>query len=391
MASIPGLRPTWLEINLDNLAHNMRETKKLVREGALLMAVVKGDAYGHGAVVSAKIFLENGADWLGVATLTEALELRKAGYEVPILVLGYTPESQYVELVEADVRAAIYNVDHAASLSKVAMERSKRARIHIKIDSGLGRIGFLPTEESIADIMKISKLPGVEIEGIFTHFAVAGIPDKSYTRQQFNTFMSVVEELKSRGLEIPFKHASASSAIIDLPEYNLNMVRAGTMLYALFSTKELSEDKSMLLPALALKTKVSNVKTVPQGTGVSYGLTFVTKRESRIGTLPIGFADGYKSVLSNKGYVGIRGSRVPVVGIVCMDQLMIDLTGVDGAKIGDEVVLFGYRDRSSPRIDEFAAWADTHVHEVACSITRRVPRVYISDGKVVKVVDHLLA
>jgi alanine racemase len=391
MASIPGLRPTWLEINLDNLAHNMRETRKLVREGTLIMAVVKGDAYGHGAVASAKVFLENGADWLGVATLTEALELRKAGYMAPILVLGYTPENQYVELVEADVRAAIYNVGHAASLSKVAMERSRRARIHIKIDSGLGRIGFLPNEQSISDIMKISRLPGVEVEGIFTHFAVAGSPDKSYTRQQFNRFMWVVEELRRRGLDIPLKHASASQAIIDLPEYNLDMVRAGTMLYALFSTKELSENKAMLRPALTLKTRISNLKTVPSGTGISYGLTFTTKRESKIGTLPIGFADGYKSILSNKGYVGVRGSRVPVVGVVCMDQLMIDLTEVEGVEVGDEVVLFGYGDGSSPRIDEFAAWADTHVHEIACSITRRVPRVYVSGGKVVKVVDYLLA
>lgn len=383
------IRPVWAEIDLDNLTHNIRETKRITRPETIIMAVVKANAYGHGATMVTSTFLENGAERLAVATLTEAMELRRAGFDALILILGYTPGYQSGEVVEYDVNPTVYTYAHAEALSQAATSHGRVAKIHIKLDTGLGRIGFLPTEDSIRDMVKISQLPSLEIEGIFTHFAVAGSRDKRYTRKQFRKYMRTVEELEERGVKIPIKHVSNSAAIIDLPEYNLDMVRPGGMLYGRYPSDEVDKDRVELRPAMTLKARISNVKTVPEGTGISYGLTFTTKRQSRIGSLPLGYADGYSRALSNRAEVGINGRRAPVIGRVCMDQCMVDLTDVEGAKTGDEVVLFGDGSGNTPRVEDVAAWMGSNVGEVFTSLSRRVPRVYVKNGEVVEIRDYL--
>jgi len=378
-------------VRLDNLAQNIREVRRITKPETIIMAVVKANAYGHGATMASKTFLENGAERLAVATLTEAMELRRAGFDAPILILGYTPAYQSGEVVEYDVNPTVYTYKHAEALSKAAIAQGRVAKIHIKLDTGMGRIGFLHTEKSTREIVKISQLPSLEIEGIFTHFAVAEFQDKKYTREQFMKYMRTVEELEERGVSIPIKHVSNSAAIIDLPEYNLDMVRPGSILYGMYPSDEVDKEKVELRAAMTLKAKISNVKTVPKGTGISYGLTFSTDKPSRIGTLPVGYADGYSRALSNRAEVGIKGSRAPVVGRVCMDQCMVDLTDVEGAKMGDEVVLIGDGGDNTPRAEDVAKWMGSIYAEVVCSVSRRVPRVYIKNGEVVEIMDYLMA
>ena len=384
-------RPVWAEVDLDKLAHNIREVRRITKPETIIMAVVKADAYGHGATVSAKTFLENGAERLAVATLTEAIELRRAGLEAPILILGYTSSYLSGEVVEYDVNPTVYTYGQAEALSKAAIAKGRVAKIHVKLDTGMGRIGFLPTEESIRDIVKISQLPSLQIEGVFTHFAVADIRDKRYTRNQFGKYIQTVEELEERGVSVPIKHVSNSAAIIDLPEYNLDMVRPGTVLYGIYPSDEVDKEKVELRPAMTLKAKISNVKTVPSGTGISYGLTFTTDRPSHIGTLPLGYGDGYSRALSSRAEVGVKGRRAPVVGRVCMDQCMVDLTEVEGTKIGDEVVLFGDGSDNTPRAEDVAGWMGSIYAEVLSSVSRRVPRVYIKNVEVVEIKDYLMA
>ena len=385
---LENVRPVWAEVYLDRLAHNIKEVRRLTESGSIIMAIVKADAYGHGAVMASKVFLENGAERLGVATLTEAIELRKAGFKVPILVLGYTPSYQSDLVLDYDINPAVYTSEHAEALSKVAKSTGRVVKVHIKLDTGLGRLGFLPAEKSINTIVEISRLPALEIEGIFTHFAVAGDRDKTYTRKQFDRFMRVVDDLEGRGVDIPIKHVANSAAITDLPEYNLDMVRPGGILYGLHHS-EVNEAGARLQRAMAFKARISNVKTVPKETGISYGLTFVTERRSRIGTLPVGYADGYSRALSNRGEVGVKGGRAQVIGRICMDQCMIDLTDIEGVGMGDEVVLFGDGRENTPRAEDVAKWMNSNVDEVVTHVGRRVPRVFLKEGKVVGVVDYL--
>lgn len=389
MITLDEVRPVWAEINLANLAHNMREVKRCVKEGVLITAVVKANAYGHGSIYAAKTFLKNGADRLAVATLSEAIELRKGGIDAPILILGYTPISQYSLVIEHDIIQAIYNLEGAVAFSKAAERLNKTGSIHIKIDSGMGRIGFLPTDDAVNDIIEISKLSNVEIEGIFTHFATADEADKSYTNLQYDRFMSVVNKLEKKGLSIPIKHVSNSAAIIDLPHFNLNMVRAGIMLYGYYPSNEVNKDRVQLIPAMTLKAKISNIKTVPQNTGISYGHIFVTQRESKIATIPIGYGDGFTRMLSSKIEASVNGKRVPIVGRICMDQCMLDVTEIDDVKIGDEVVLFGY-EKGSLNADDIAEKLNTISYEILCMVGRRVPRVYVQDGDIIGVDDYLI-
>ncbi len=389
MIKLEEVRPVWAEINLDNLAHNIREVKKSVKEGTLITAVVKANAYGHGSIYAAKTFLRNGADRLAVATLSEAIELRRADIDVPILILGYTPPSQHSLVIEHNIIQAIYNLQDAVAFSKEAERLNKIGRIHIKIDSGMGRIGFLPADDSVDDIIEISELTNVEIEGIFTHFATADEKDKTYTNLQYDRFISVVNKLEERGLSIPIKHVSNSAAIIDLPDFNLNMVRAGIMLYGYYPSNEVNKDRVKLLPAMSLKAKISNIKTVPRDTGISYGQIFITEKESKIATIPIGYADGFTRMLSTKTEAYIKGKKVPVVGRICMDQCMLDVTEVNDVKIGDEVVLFGYEEGALDA-DDIGARLGTISYEILCMVGRRVPRVYVEDGKIIGVDDYLI-
>ncbi len=381
------LSPVWAEVNLNSLANNMREVRRITRRGTLIMAIVKANAYGHGAVHSSKVFLENGGDRLGVARVTEGIELRKTGIDVPILNLGYTPENQYDLLINNDITATIYNYEQAISLNNSAAKKERRQTIHIKIDTGMNRIGFLPDNNSLKAITKISSLPNLNIEGIFTHFATSDQVDKTYTHHQYKKFTWVIGELEKRGVMIPIKHVSNSAAIIDLPEYNLDMIRPGIILYGYRPYREIGLNNIILKPALTLKARLSNVKRVVAGTGIGYGLTFWTQRPSIIGTIPVGYADGLMRGLSNKGWVGIQGMRANIVGRICMDQFMVDLTDHDNVEIGDEVVVFG--DDGAQTAEDIADLTGTVRDEVICTISRRVPRVYLKGGKVVEVVDYL--
>lgn len=389
MHTLDEIRPVWAEVNLDNLAHNIKQVRNNTNKDSLIMAVVKANGYGHGAVDIARTFLENGADRLAVAILSEAVELRKADITESILVLGYTPRSQYEKLLEYNLIQTIYNYEDAKILSQKAVEFGKEVTIHIKIDSGMGRIGFLPTAESAESILNISILPNIKIEGIFTHFAKADEVDKSHVMGQFNKYMEFVNYLEGKGLNISIKHVSNSAGIIDLPEFNLNMVRAGIMLYGLYPSDEVNKEKIKLKPAMTLKAKISHLKIVPKGTGISYGQIFTTEGESKIGTIPIGYADGFTRLLTGKAEVYINDKRVPIVGKICMDQCMLDLTSVEDVELGDEVVIFGC-EQDYPHVDELASKIGTINYEIVCMVARRVPRVYISNNKIVSIKEYLL-
>ena len=382
------LRPAWAEVNLDNLLHNFSEVRRLVGKDVKILAAVKADAYGHGAVPCSKALVEAGADMFGVAMVTEGVELRNAGITNPILNLGYTPREQYGLLLKYNLSAAVYNSAHAQVLNSLAAKKSTKAHIHVKIDTGMGRLGFQANDQTIREIKSINALPYLKIDGVFTHFAASDMKDKSYTRKQFELFQWILGKLRDNDVEIPIKHVSNSAAIIDLPEYNLDMVRPGGMLYG-YMPSEGRSDRVNLKPCMSLKARFSNVKTVAEGTALSYGLTFVTNRRSVIGTVPLGYADGYRRALSNCGIVGIDGKSVPVVGRVCMDQFMVDLTNLDVDLINvDEVTIFG--GYGSPTVEELAKQLCTIPDEIICDIARRVPRVYLRDGKIVEVKDHLL-
>lgn len=390
MFTLDETRPVWAEINLDNLAHNIKEVRKYVDKNALVMAVIKANGYGHGAVEISRTFLDNGADRLAIAILSEGIELRRGNITESILILGYTPPTLYKKVIEYNLIQTIYNYEDAEILSNIAVELNKRVTIHIKIDSGMCRLGFLPNEKSIEDIVKISKLPNIYIEGIFTHFAKADEIDKSYTKKQFEVFTHFIDELDKNGLTIPIKHASNSAGIIDFPYYNLNMVRAGIMLYGYYPSDEVKKDNIELKPAMTLKAKVSHIKIIPEGTGVSYGQIFVADRETKIATLPIGYADGFTRIFNGKAEVYINGKMAKVLGKICMDQCMIDVTDIDDVEVGNEAVLFGYGEEGYPHVDEVARKIGTINYEIVCMVSRRVPRVYITNGSIVKIRDYIV-
>jgi alanine racemase len=382
-------RPVWAEIDIDTLTHNIGEVRRVTEPSAEIMAVVKANAYGHGAVQCSRVFLENGAKSLAVATLSEAVELRGAGVEAPILVLGYTPVEHFGETRKWGVTPTIYTLSGAKALADVAESVGKVAKAHIKVDTGLGRIGFLPSDESLNAIEEVAQFPSLEIEGIFTHFAIADVEDKEYTRGQFEAFLGFTERLEARGISPLMRHVSNSAAIIDLPECSLDAVRPGCMLYGLYPSDEVDTDRVDLWPSMTLRTRLSNVKVVPPGTGISYGLTYTTGAESVIGSLPVGYADGYSRALSNRAEVLVKGKRASIVGRVCMDQCMVDLTRVEGAGIGDDIVLFGGGVNGAPTVEDVAGWMGSITDEVVCTISRRVPRVYLKGGEAVEIVDYV--
>lgn len=390
MEKLNDTRPVALEINLDNLIYNIKSLRNALEKETLIMAIVKADGYGHGAITASKTFLENGADKLGVSILPEAIELRKSGIKQPILILNYTPPSQYKKVLEYDLIQNIYSYKDAKELSKLAYEMDKVAIIHIKIDTGMGRIGFLANEKSIEDIKKINKLKNIKIQGIFTHFSSSDEKDKSYTREQFKKFKWVVDTLEKDGVYIEIKHASNSAAILDMPEYNLDMVRPGIILYGYYPSDEVSNKRVDIKPAMTLKSSISNIKEVPANTSISYNRIFTTKKRSIIGTLPIGYGDGYSRMLTEKTKVAINGKRVPIVGRICMDQFMVDLSDLEDVSMQDEAILFGYENDIYPSVEEIAANLGTSNYEVICMMSRRLPRVYIKNGKLFHIVDYIL-
>lgn len=384
------VRPTYVEINLDNLSHNFREIQKIVKDGTIVMPVIKANGYGHGSIELGKLYKELGAERVAVSLLNEAIELRRAGLDLPILVLNFTPQEQMKEVAAYDLTQAIYRYEDAKALSEAAVEMGKTAKLHIKIDTGMGRLGFQPTDESVDEILKIKDLEGIEVEGIFTHFAKADETDKTVTRGQYEKYEWMIDKLEKKGFTAPIKHVSNSASIIDLPEYNLDMVRPGIMIYGYYPSEEVDKSRIELKPAMTLKSVVSNIKTVAEGTGISYGHLFKAPRESRIATVPIGYADGYTRMLTGKAEVYIGGKIAPVAGKICMDQLMLDVTDIPGVQIGDEVVFFGEGVDGYPHVDEVAAKLGTINYEIVCMIGRRLPRVYKKNGKIVKTLDYLL-
>ena len=390
MYDLKKIRAAWAEIDLDALAHNMREIRRLARRDALVTAVIKADGYGHGARKIAQTLLDNGADRFAIAVLDEGIELRRAGFKVPILILGYTDGERAEEIISNDLEQAVYSWELAEAISKEAVKQGKTAKIHIKIDSGMGRIGLQPNSDTVQLIKKISQLPNIAVEGIFTHFAVADAADKTYTEGQYEKFSWVCKELDKEDVKINIRHCANSATIIDLPDMHFNMVRAGIILYGLEPSDEVLLDRIELRQAMSLKVRITHVKEIEAGQSVSYGRKFIADRKTKIASLPIGYADGYTRMLSGKAEALVKGKRVPVVGRICMDQCMIDVTGIDDVKVGDEVVLFGKQDGAFISIDELAAKLGTINYEIVCMIGKRVPRVYIKDGKIVDVMNYII-
>ncbi|ADG92611.1 alanine racemase [Arcobacter nitrofigilis DSM 7299] len=382
-------RAVWTEINLDNLAHNMRETRRITNIDSKITAVIKADGYGHGAVAIAKTLLENGADRFAVATLSEALLLRNSFSDVEILVLGYTPEHLAKDIIENNIIQTIYTLKQAKEFSRVAISLNKNLVVHIKLDTGMHRLGMPFSEETIETILDISKHEGLFIEGIFTHFAIADNIDKKYTKQQVEKFTFIVNSLEEKGLNIPIKHVSNSAAIIDLPEFNFDMVRAGIMLYGLYPSKDVNHNLINLKEVMCLKANISQVKELEANCGVSYGLTYKCEKKSKVATLPIGYADGYTRMLSGKAKVLVNNTKVPVIGSICMDQCIIDVTGLD-VNMGDEVILFGGNNPNAIAIDDISNLLNTINYEIVCMIDKRVPRVYIKNGKEINYNDYNL-
>ena len=378
------LRPVWAEIDLDNLAHNMQEIKRLSKSKEII-ATVKADAYGHGALDIAPTLLANGATRLAVAVVNEAVELRRGGIDCPIMVLGFTPDSLIDSILKYDIEQTVYTYDLAEKISKMAIEKNKIAKIHIALDTGMGRIGFTPEEKSLNQVYKISKLPNIIIEGLFSHFSY----DKSYTNMQFEKFNWFYDKLKEKGVKINIRHIANSAAIIDLPETHLEGVRPGIILYGYYPSEEVSKDKIKLKPVMTLKTNIVHLKEMDQGQYISYGRAFQTRRPSIIATLPVGYADGYTRLLFNKAKVIINGSFAPVVGRICMDQCMVDVTDIGEVKVGDEVILMGEYKNLKMTADEIAELLGTINYEITCMISKRVPRVYIKDGEVIKIRNYV--
>lgn len=385
------LNRAWAEIDLDSIAHNVREIRRITNKKAEIMGAVKADAYGHGVFEAVRTLLDNGVTRLAVSMLDEAIQLRKSGIDVPILILSYTDPRRAEEIILNDVTQTVFSHDLAQALSDAAVRLDRKVRIHIKIDTGMTRVGFLPGYSAVKNVVTISRLPGIVIEGLFTHFASADEADKAYTYMQFERFMSICSELGRIGVHIPIKHAANSAALIQFPEMHLDMVRPGLILYGMYPSDQVEKGKIHLKPAMTLKANIILVKTVDSGTSVSYGRIFTTKRESRIATIPIGYADGYSRTLSNRGRVLVNGEEAPVIGRICMDQCMIDVTDLaNEVKAGDEVVLFGKQGDACIPIESVADDMGTVNYEVACIIGKRVPRVYLQNGKIANVLNYLI-
>lgn len=367
-------RPTWAETDLSATAHNVGRIKDRVGPRVAVMAVVKAEAYGHGALQVARTALASGAGWLGVASLSEALPLRQAGIAAPILVLGWTPGWLARQAIENDVVCAVFDLDTAAAFSRAAQRLGRPARVHVKLNTGMNRLGLSP-DAAAETIAHIATLSGLSLEGIFTHFAKADETNPAFTRQQIGVFKQVLDEIDSRGLHIPLRHAANSPGILRFPESHFDLVRLGIAMHGLDPSDEAPAPPDFR-PALALKTLVAQVQTLPPGSPISYGGEYVTGGYARIAVLPIGYADGFRRKPRHWGEVLVRGRRAPIVGRVCMDQIMIDVTHIPDAAQGDEVVLIGEQGGDRIRAEEVAARLGTNNYEVASMIMARVPRVY---------------
>ena len=381
--------PTRVVVDLEAIARNVQALRGITHPGARILAVVKANAYGHGCVRVSETALANGADALGVARIEEGRLLREAGISAPILIFGYTPEPDLPGLIKYDLTATIFSPSTGQAMSRVAMKLGRTIRAHVKIDTGMGRLGFLPDDMRYpggcgdrldalaADVSDISKLPGLDLEGIYTHFATADKSDKQYASDQFNIFLSLIERLKKAGLEIPIHHAANSGAIIDMPATHLDMVRAGIAMYGLYPSPEIDRHRISLIPAMSLKSRIVHLKKVPSRFAVSYGRAQETTAPTVIATVPIGYADGYSRRFSCRGHMLVRGRKAPVIGRVCMDLTMLDVGHIPDVELNDDVVVFGRQGDASISVEELADALDTIHYEIVTSVSERIPRVYV--------------
>ncbi|MCL2461660.1 MAG: alanine racemase [Defluviitaleaceae bacterium] len=374
----------YAEINLDNIASNMRLIRRLTPAGSKVMAVVKANGYGHGAAEAAKTALYNGADWLGVAICEEGAALREQHIYAPILVLGYSPEPLFDLIIRHNLTQTVFSADTARALSDAALAQGKRAKAHIKIDTGMSRLGFLPERDAVPEIAKVMEMPGIEVTGIYTHFAQSDPKGADFTYGQYARFTGFLALLAENGIRIPMAHAANSGAILNFPELAADMVRAGIILYGLRPSEEGAFEGLGFLPSLSLKTQISLIKRVPAGVSVGYGRTYYTARPTAVATVTVGYADGFSRHMSNGGRVLAGGRFAPVIGAVCMDQFMIDVTDVPGVRAGDEVVIIGGQGENYIPAEEVAAVSGTINYEIVCAIGKRVPRVYIKNGELLK-------
>jgi alanine racemase len=386
---------TWVQINLDAIDYNFNIIKEHLEPQTLVCCVIKADAYGHGAVRIAKEYEKLGADYFAVSNLEEGIQLRNAGIEKPILILGYTPPCCAKELSRLNITQAVFSYEYGEELSNEACKAGVNVRIHIKLDTGMSRIGFLfqnPIRDvsSIDEIEKTYKLPSLDTEGIFTHFSVAdeGNDGRAYTLMQFDSFMKGIELLNKRGITFKIRHCANSASIFDYPQIQLDMVRPGIVLYGLNPSDKL-KNETELMPAMELKSIVSQVKTVEPQTSISYGRKYISKKTMKIATVPIGYADGYPRHTYIRGTVLIHGKKAKIIGRICMDQLMVNVSSVHDVKSGDTVTLIGRDGDAAITADEIALYNNTINYEIVSMISKRVPRIYYKDGKETEELNYI--
>ena len=381
---------TWAEINLDAIASNYREIRKITDSSAKIMAVVKADAYGHGYLEVAKTLENEGVDAFAVALIEEGLQMRKSGFKQPILVLGAVPEELYAAAIQNNISLTVFSEDVAQKLSRLASALGINVKIHIKLDTGMSRIGYVigdgHDDEVIDEIMRIAALDGITVEGIFSHFSTSDEKNREYTLMQFERFTDICSRLEKRGLKNFIRHIANSAAIMMYPEMHLDMVRPGIILYGLYPSDEVDRAKLRLIPAMTLKAKITHIKTLEKGRGVSYGKEYITDGSVRVATIPIGYADGYVRAIAKEGRVLAAGQKVKILGRICMDQCMIDVTNVNNINVGDEVILFS---DSGISADDVASWMGSINYEVVCLVSKRIPRIYMKGGEAVRELNFL--
>lgn len=375
-------------ISLDAIAHNLEEMHKNIHKSTKIVAVIKADGYGHGAIPIAKMIESYTYIWgFAVATFEEAAALRKAGIQKPILLLGYVFEEYYEDIVDMELRAALFQLECAEKLSKIAVKKNKTAYVHLALDTGMSRIGLPDSESSIHTMLNISRLPHIKVEGLFTHFARADEKDPAPAYEQLKRYNRFVNALESQGISIEVKHCSNSAGILRMQEANMDVVRAGISIYGIYPSNEVERDVVKLQPAMEIKSHISYVKEVPANTGISYGATYVTNKTTLVATIPVGYADGYPRSLSNKGYVLLHGQKAPILGRICMDQFMIDVSHIPETKVLDEVTLMGEDGGEILTAETLGDISDRFSYEFVCDVSKRVPRIYIKDGKEIDSLD----
>ena len=380
MKEKPSYYRSFARIDLDAVENNFNELKSLLPSGVKTMCVIKADAYGHGSHRIA-LFLQNKCDYFAVASINEGEELRAAGVKTPMLILSYTSPLEYEDLIRNDITATIYDLESAVLLSETALKMGRTAKVHVAVDTGMGRIGF-PDDESGADaVEKLKRLPGLLVEGLFSHYACSDETDRTSANEQTRRFESFIKLLEKRSIDIPIKHICNSAAVIE-GEKSFDMVRFGISLYGLYPSQEVHKERVTLAPAMQVESHIVYVKTVKKGTKIGYGQTYTAPCERKIATVCIGYADGFNRCFSNKGYVLIKGKKAPVVGKVCMDQIMVDVSDIEQVSIGDRAVILGKDGSSVISAEELGEMSDSFNYEVLCNFMPRIKRIYVRHGEV---------